>query len=446
MATNPLVSIFRIRDLRNRVLFTLGVLVVFRIGSIIPVPGIDMGALSKFFSGGGGTGATQGIVDYLDFFSGGAFKRFSIFMLGVMPYITTSIIMQVLMLVFPSLKRISEEDGGRKKIQRYTRYATVLVCMLQSIALLQIPLNYGVVVQGMAKWQFMLIGMLTTTAGTIFLMWMGEQINVKGVGNGISLLIFTGIVARMPNAFSVLIREIRNQNLNAVFVILTFVVYVAVVILVIYEQQGLRKIPVNYASRIVGRKQYRGQSSYIPFKINPSGVIPVIFASSILTIPVQIASSLASSGSSTFWGKAAMLLNTRGPLYLTLYTLLIIFFAYFYTQVSLNPVEISKQIRENGGSIPGIRSENMEAYLTRILNRIVLPGSLFLALIALIPSLLLIFIPGFPRQMAYIMGGTSLLILVGVDLDTMSQIEGHLKMHHHEGLTKKGGKLRSRNL
>ncbi|MCK5248444.1 MAG: preprotein translocase subunit SecY, partial [Spirochaetaceae bacterium] len=276
------------------------------------------------------------------------------------------------------------------------------------------------------------------------LMWLGEQINVKGVGNGISLLIFTGIVARMPNAFMVMFREIRARNLNEVFVILTFVMFVGVVVLVIYEQQGLRKIPVNYASRIVGRKQYRGQSSYIPFKINPSGVIPVIFASAILTIPVQLTSSLA-SGNSAFWGKVATALDTSGPMYLTLYTLLIIFFAYFYTQVSLNPVEISRQIRENGGSIPGIRSENMEAYLTRILNRIVLPGSLFLAMIALIPSLLIAVIPGFPRQMAYIMGGTSLLIMVGVDLDTMSQIEGHLKMHHHEGLTK-GGKLRSRNL
>jgi preprotein translocase subunit SecY len=442
MANNPLVDIFRISDLRKRVLFTLLVLVVFRLGSIIPIPGIDMGALSTFFSGSGGQ--TQGIVDYLDFFSGGAFKRFSIFMLGVMPYITTSIIMQVLMLVFPALKKISEEDGGRKKIQRYTRYATVLVCLLQGVALLRLPLNYGVVVPGMERWQFMLLGMLTTTAGTVFLMWMGEQINVKGVGTGISLLIFAGIVARMPNAFSVLIREIRAQNLNPVFVILTFVLFVAVVVMVIYEQQGLRKIPVNYASRIVGRKQYRGQSSYIPFKINPSGVIPVIFASSILTIPVQLASSLGSGGSE-FWGKMAQALNTRGPLYLTLYTLLIVFFAYFYTQVSLNPIEISRQIRENGGSIPGIRSENMEAYLTRILNRIVLPGSLFLAMIALIPSLLIIIIPGFPQQMAYIMGGTSLLIMVGVDLDTMSQIEGHLKMHHHEGLTK-GGKLRSRNL
>ena len=440
MANNPLVDIFRIRDLRSRVMFTLGVLVVHRIGSIIPIPGVDVGKLNRVIPGSEG----RGLVDFLDFFSGGAFSNSSIFMLGVMPYITTSIIIQVLMLVFPALKRISEEDGGRKKIQRYTRYATVAVCLVQGIALLRLPLGLDVVVEDMQRWQFMLIGMLTTTAGTVFLMWLGEQINVKGVGNGISLLIFTGIVARMPSAVSAMIREIRARNLNPVFVILTLVLYVAVVIVVVYEQQGLRKIPVNYAGRIVGRKQYSGQSSYIPFKINPSGVIPVIFASSILTIPVQIAQSMG-SGNSEFWARVQFALDPNRWLYIVLYTLLIIFFAYFYTQVSLNPIEISRQIRENGGSIPGIRSENMEGYLTRILNRIVLPGSIFLAMIALIPSLLIIVIPGFPREMAFIMGGTSLLIMVGVDLDTMSQIEGHLKMHHHEGLTR-GGRLRSRNL
>ena len=440
MANNPLVDIFRIRDLRSRVMFTLGVLVVHRIGSIIPIPGVDVGKLNRVIPGSEG----RGLVDFLDFFSGGAFSNSSIFMLGVMPYITTSIIIQVLMLVFPALKRISEEDGGRKKIQRYTRYATVAVCLVQGVALLRLPLGLDVVVEDMQRWQFMLIGMLTTTAGTVFLMWLGEQINVKGVGNGISLLIFTGIVARMPSAVSAMIREIRARNLNPVFVILTLVLYVAVVIVVVYEQQGLRKIPVNYAGRIVGRKQYSGQSSYIPFKINPSGVIPVIFASSILTIPVQIAQSMG-SGNSEFWARVQFALDPNRWLYIVLYTLLIIFFAYFYTQVSLNPIEISRQIRENGGSIPGIRSENMEGYLTRILNRIVLPGSIFLAMIALIPSLLIIVIPGFPREMAFIMGGTSLLIMVGVDLDTMSQIEGHLKMHHHEGLTR-GGRLRSRNL
>jgi len=442
MANNPIADIFRIRDLRNRVLFTLGILVVHRIGSVVPIPGIDMGMLSSQIERGAAD--NQGIIGFLDFFSGGAFSNFSLFMLGVMPYITTSIIMQVSMLVFPALKRIAEEDGGRKRIQRYTRYATVVICLFQGVLLLSYPLRAGVVIEGIADWQFMLVGMLTTTAGTIFLMWLGEQINVKGVGNGISLLIFTGIVARMPSASMVMIREIRARNLNPVFVILTIVMFVVVVILVIYEQQGLRKIPVNYAGRIVGRKQYRAQGSYIPFKINPSGVIPVIFASSILAIPIQLSTSL-SSGNSEFWGKVATALNTTGPVYLTLYPLLIIFFAYFYTQVSLNPVEISKQLRENGGSIPGIRSENMEKYLTRILNRIVLPGSIFLSMIALIPSLLILMIPGFPQQMAYIMGGTSLLIMVGVDLDTMSQIEGHLKMHHHDGLTK-GGKLRSRNL
>lgn len=443
MANNPLVDIFRIRDLRKRVLFTLGMLIVHRIGSVIPIPGIDVNALKLYFTAQAGAGAGLGIVDYLDFFAGGAFKNFSIFMLGIMPYISTSIIMQLLLLVFPRLKKISEEDGGRKKIQRFTRYGTVLVCLVQSWALTgyarRIP---DAINPALSGWRFIMIAIMTVTAGTVLLMWIGEQINARGIGNGISLLIFTGIVARMPGAISILIQEVRADNINEIFVIIALLVFVVVVVLVIYEQQGQRKIPVHYAKRIVGRKMYQGRNAYIPFKINPSGVIPVIFASSILTFPLQIASGLGAS--SAGWARVANFLRPNGGPYLVLYTILIVFFAYFYTQVSLNPMEIAKQIRENGGSIPGIRSENMEGYLTRILNRIVLPGSLFLALIALIPSFI-VNLFGFPQQVAFLMGGTSLLIMVGVDLDTMSQIEGHLKMHHHEGLTK-GGRLRSRNL
>jgi preprotein translocase subunit SecY len=246
----------------------------------------------------------------------------------------------------------------------------------------------------------------------------------------------------MPGAFSLLGKEIRNGNLNPVFVIFALLMFVGIIMLVIYEQQGQRKIPVNYAKRIVGRRIYGAQNTYIPIKINPSGVIPVIFASSILTFPLQIAGTLGSS--SKAWSQVASWLRPNGGPYLVLYTLLIVFFAYFYTQVSMNPIEIARQIRENGGSIPGIRSENMEEYLTKILNRIVLPGSMFLALIALIPSFI-VNLFGFPQQVAYLMGGTSLLIMVGVDLDTMSQIEGHLKMHHHDGLVKRG-KLKTRNL
>ncbi len=440
MAANPLVDIFRIRDLRERILFTLFILMIFRLGAAIPIPGINLNALKVYFltqQAAGGISVTQ----YLDFFAGGAFSRFSVFMLGIMPYISMSIIMQLLLLVFPALKKISEEEGGRKKIQRYTRYGTVIVALIQSFAVTvyadSIP-DAVTLPQGI----YTIISMLSVTSGTVFLMWMGEQINQRGIGNGISLLIFAGIVARMPNAIWILIQDIQRGDLNPVFVIVVFLMFVAVVALVIYEQRGQRKIPVHYAKRVVGRRMYGAQNTYVPFKINPSGVIPVIFASSVLTFPLQIAQSL---GPDVRWLQSvAVWLQPGGAPYLVVYTILIIFFAYFYTQVTLNPFEISKNIRENGGSIPGIRSEKMEEYFTRILNRIILPGALFLAFIAIIPTIVQQLFD-FPQQLAFLMGGTSLLIMVGVDLDLMSQIEGNLRMHHHEGLTKKG-RIRSRNL
>ncbi len=440
MASNALVDMFRIKDLRDRILFTFGMLLVFRLGSTLPIPGININALKLYFLSQEASG-TIGITEYINFFSGGAFKNFSVFMLGIMPYISMSIIMQLLVLVFPRLKKISEEDGGRKKIQRYTRYGTVLISLLQSYVVTiyadQIPNAVT-----MAKLPYTLLAMGTVTTGTVFLMWLGEQITQRGVGNGISLLIFAGIVARMPNAVTVLVREIRIGTLNPVFVLIVLAMFIGIIALVVYEQQGQRKIPVHYAKRVVGRKMYGAQNTYIPFKINPSGVIPVIFASSLLTFPLQIAGNL---GNKIKWfGDLASWLRPGGAPYLITYTLLIVFFAYFYTQVTLNPVEIAKQIRENGGSIPGIRSEKTEEYLSRILNRIVLPGSLFLAFIAVIPTIIQKMF-NIPIQVAMLMGGTSLLIMVGVDLDLMAQIEGHLRMHHHEGLVKKG-KIRSRNL
>ena len=438
--SNPIVDVFRIKDLRERILFTLFILMIFRLGAAIPIPGINLNALKVYFltqQAAGGISVTQ----YLDFFAGGAFSRFSVFMLGIMPYISMSIIMQLLLLVFPKLKKISEEEGGRKKIQRYTRYGTVVVSLIQSFAVTvyadSIP-NAITLPRGL----YTVISMLTVTSGTVFLMWMGEQINQRGIGNGISLLIFAGIVARMPNAFWILIQDIQRGDLNPVFVIVVFVMFIVVIMLVIYEQRGQRKIPVHYAKRVVGRRMYGAQNTYVPFKINPSGVIPVIFASSVMTFPLQIAQGL---GPSVRWLQGlASWLNPGGAPYLIVYTTLIIFFAYFYTQVTLNPIEISKNIRENGGSIPGIRTERMEGYFTRILNRIILPGALFLAFIAVIPTIVQQLF-NFPQQLAFLMGGTSLLIMVGVDLDLMSQIEGHLRMHHHEGLTRKG-RVRSRNL
>ncbi|MDR1444325.1 MAG: preprotein translocase subunit SecY [Treponema sp.] len=439
---NPLIGIFRVKELRERIIFTALMLVVFRVGAVLPIPGINVRELSAYFLSQASSG--NPIVDYLDFFAGGAFSNFSVFMLGIMPYISMSIIMQLLLIVFPALKKISQEDGGRKKIQSYQRIGTVGVCIIQAFAVTQYARSIilsGVNLLNMGMVPFSIIAIMTVTTGTMFLMWIGEQITRRGIGNGISLLIFAGIVARLPQALYELGDRVRN-GLNPVFVIVVFVVFVAVVALVVFEQQGQRKIQVNYAKRVVGRRMYGAQNTYIPFKINPSGVIPVIFASSILTFPLQIASTI---GANVAWLNAvSRALSPRGLLYNILYVLLIIFFAYFYTQVSLNPIEIAKQIRENGGSIPGIRAERIEEYLTKILNRIVLPGSLYLALIAVIPTFIQ-WAFDFPTSISYLMGGTSLLILVGVDLDTMSQVEGLLKMHHHEGLTKRG-RLKGRNL
>jgi len=440
---NPIIGMFRIKELRERILFTIGMLLVFRVGAVFPIPGINVRELSRYFLDQANSG--NPIVDYLDFFAGGAFSNFSVFMLGIMPYISMSIIMQLLLIVFPSLKKISQEDGGRKKIQKWQRYGTVVVCLIQSYAVTQYAQAISRSVNNLLFIDiraFTLIAMLTVTTGTMFLMWMGEQITKRGLGNGISLLIFAGIVARLPHAVYELIDMMRKGTLNPVFVVIVLVMFIAVVALVVLEQQGQRKIPVNYAKRVVGRKMYGAQNTYIPFKINPSGVIPVIFASSILMFPLQIAQTVG--GNVAWLASAARMLSPRGTLYNILYVLLIIFFAYFYTQVSLNPIEIAKQIRENGGSIPGIRSEKIEEYLTKILNRIVLPGSLYLALIAVIPTFIQ-WAFKFPTSISYLMGGTSLLIMVGVGLDTMSQLEGLLKMHHHEGLVKRG-KLRGRNL
>jgi preprotein translocase subunit SecY len=440
---NPLIGIFRVKELRERIFFTVIMLVIFRLGAVLPIPGINVQELNAYFLSQQNSG--NAIVDYLDFFAGGAFSNFSVFMLGIMPYISMSIIMQLLLIVFPSLKKISEEEGGRKKIQSYQRIGTVGVCLIQSFAVTQYAQSISRSVENLLSMNivpFTIIAILTVTTGTMFLMWMGEQITRRGIGNGISLLIFAGIVARLPQAVWELVSRVRAGDLNLVFVIVVFVMFVAVVALVVFEQQGQRKIPVHYAKRVVGRRMYGAQNTYIPFKINPSGVIPVIFASSILTFPLQIASTIG--GNVAWLAAVSRVLSPRGTLYNVLYVLLIIFFAYFYTQVTLNPMEIAKNIRENGGSIPGIRTERIEEYLTKILNRIVLPGSLYLAVIAVLPTLIQ-YLFNFPSSISYLMGGTSLLILVGVDLDTMSQVEALLKMHHHEGLTKRGH-LRGRNL
>ncbi len=436
---NPIVNMFKVKELRERVLFTFVILAVFRLGSVLTIPGINPQALTAYFDS-----LTRGnaFVDYMDFFAGGAFSNFSVFMLGVMPYISTQIILQLALIIFPSLKRIAQEDGGQKKVQAWTRVGTVFVCLIQSLAVTVYATSIPGAIVLESQLAFKLIAMLTVTTGTMITVWLGEQITARGIGNGVSMLIFAGIVARLPAAVWELGRMVLNGDINIVFVFVVIIMFIGIIALVVYEQQGQRKIPVHYAKRVVGRKMYGGNSSYIPFKINPSGVIPVIFASSFLQFPLQIATSL---GPNVRWlNKLSAFLVPTGLWYNVFFVLLIVFFAYFYTQVTLNPTEIARQIRENGGSIPGIRTDKTEGYMQKVLNRLVLPGSLYLAVIAVLPTVIQTLF-GFPQSISMLMGGTSLLILVGVDLDTMSQIEALLKMHHHDGLVKKG-KIRSRNL
>lgn len=425
---NSLVQMMRIQELRKRVIFTVLLLIFTRLGTVIPLPGIDPVALRAVFQGSGVAGS-MGLTEYLNFFSGGGFANCSVFLLGVMPYISTQIIFQLLMIIIPALKRMVKEPTGAKKIQKYTRYATIPVCLLQATAMgfyaLSLP---GVVTIG--RGAFITMTLITCTAGTMLEVWIGERITARGVGNGISLLIFAGIVARIPEAITTMVKGIIDGSINIISVVILLVVFFGIIILVIYEEKGVKKIYVTYSKRVVGRKVYGAQSTHIPLKINPSGVIPVIFASAILTLPIQIATTL---GPDVKWLQSvANALDPQRPLYIILYSLMIVAFAFFYTQVTLNPVEIAKNIRDNGGSIQGVRADKMEEYLQKILNRIVLPGSLFLAFIALVPTLVqLIF--NFPSNVAMLFGGTSLLILVGVDLDTMRSIESIMKMHHTEG-------------
>ncbi|MCI1207926.1 MAG: preprotein translocase subunit SecY [Treponema sp.] len=444
MASNPIVNMFRIKELRDRMLFTFAVLAVFRLGSVLTIPGIDATVLLDYFDNLASQNKNA-FASYMDFFVGGAFSRFSVFMLGVMPYISMQIIMQLALIIFPSLKRVAEEDGGQQKIAAWTRIGTVFVCLIQSFAVTVYAESIPGAIILQSNLAFKLLAILTVTTGSMITVWLGDQITAHGIGNGISMMIFAGIVARLPNAVVELGQKVSNGEINIVFVIVVLIMFVGIVALVIYEEEGERKIPVHYAKRVVGRKMYGGQNTYIPFKINPSNVIPLIFASSFLTFPLQIVSTIGNNPTSARWiSKLSAFLNPTGVWYNILLVILIIFFAYFYTQVTLNPIEIAKNIRENGGSIPGIRTDKTEEYLQRVLNRLILPGSLFLAAIAVLPTVIQNLF-GFPQSISYLMGGTSLIIMVGVDLDTMSQVEALLKMHHHDGLVRKG-KIRSRNL
>jgi len=458
-------NIFRVPDLRKRILFTLAMLAVYRLGSHIPTPGINADALSQLFDQNSG-----GFLGYLNLFSGGNFRRLTIFALGIMPYITASIILQLLTVVYEPLAKLQKEgELGRKKITQWTRYLTVLLAALQSFVIainlqgagtgVQLVINPGT--------PFVLMTMLTLTTGSAFIMWLGEQITERGIGNGMSLLIFAGIVVGLPRAIADLAGKVQTSawcGFTPFAIILMLAVMLFVVAFVVFVERSERRIPVQYAKRVVGRKMMGGQQTYMPLRVNSGGVMPVIFASSILSFPAMIAQ--------VEWIKNGRYISTffkaigyGEPLYTLLYALGIIFFAYFYVSIVFNPGDVSDNMRKYGGFIPGIRpGPRTKDYINDVLTRITLAGALYLIVISLIPEFMLTgihlnhlpvwlggnFFERLPNWMTnglgvtFYFGGTSLLIVVGVAMDTVNQIESQLVMRHYEGFTPRSGRIRGR--
>ncbi|HPF93215.1 MAG TPA: preprotein translocase subunit SecY [Tenuifilaceae bacterium] len=424
-------NIFKIEDLRNRILYTLGILLIYRLGSFVVLPGInpaELGALKNQ--------TADGIMGLLDMFSGGAFSNASIFALGIMPYISASIVVQLLGIAIPYFQRLQKEgESGRRKINQITRYLTVIILILQAPAYLanlhaQLPTS-AFALQGI---YFTVSSTIILIAGTMFIMWLGEKITDKGIGNGISLIIMIGIIARLPFALAAEFFQRAEEMAGGlvmflVEMVILFVVFMFSILLV----QGTRKIPVQYAKRIVGNKQYGGVRQYIPLKVNSAGVMPIIFAQALMFLPMM----LASFDSETTTGIAAAFSDFTGFWYNFTFALLIIAFTYFYTAVTINPNQMAEDMKKNGGFIPGVKpGRKTVEFLDAIMSRITLPGSIFLALIAILPAFAMIL--GVNNQFAQFFGGTSLLILVGVVLDTLQQIESHLLMRHYDGLMKTG--------
>lgn len=414
----------RIGDLRRKILYTMGLLVVFRIGSFVPVPGVDAAALADQLGVEGGN-----IFGFLNLFSGGALGRFTIFALGVQPYITASIIMQLLTVVIPKLEELAKEGGeGRKKIQEYTRYGTVVLGIVQAIGVTSLARSWGVFTDPSAF--TMITTVLTLTAGATFLMWLGEKISEHGIGNGISLLIFSGIVAGVPVGTWNILQALGEGGINPFSLLFFLVAGLLVIVAIIMVQQGERRIPVQYAKRVVGRRMYGGQSTHIPMKVNQAGVIPVIFASSVLMFPLTLAQFVPSIAG---FVDRVIGIGTLG--YNLLYFVMVIFFTYFYTAVTWNPVDVADNMRKYGGFIPGLRPGRPTAqYLDRVLSRLTMAGALFLGFIAVMPYVMAA-ITAMPTTFLSF-GGTGLLIVVGVALDTMKQIEAQLLMRHYEGFLK----------
>ena len=414
---------FRLPDLKRRILFTLAALFVYRLGAHVPTPGVDAAALGKLFDQGT-------LLGFLDLFAGGALSRFSIFALGVTPYINSSIVMQLLAVVVPSIEKMQKEgEEGRKKIVQWTRYGTIVFAFIQAVGMTGWLRGLGIYSGGMLD---IILVSLTLTTGAVAVMWLGEIMSDHGIGNGISLLIFAGIVVRIPEAIIRTVSLVRLGEMNVLVMLLAIIIMVAVIAGCVMLQEGQRRLPVQYAKRMVGNKMYGGQSSFIPLRVNTAGVIPIIFASSVLLFPYTIAGLFQHSIARMI--QQAM--SPSSPIYMILYVLMIIFFSYFYTAVVFKPEDISNNMKKNGGFILGIRpGKPTTDYIEQVMGRITLGGSIALAVIAIIPTVM----TGLMNINTFYFGGTAVIIVVGVALDTVHQIEGQLLMRHYEGILKRRG-------
>lgn len=421
-------NIFKIPELKKRVLFALGMLAVYRIGCHIPTPGIDGQALAHFFKQAQGT-----LLGMFDMFSGGALEKLTVFALGIMPYISSSIIFQLLTVVVPAIEKLSKEgEAGRKKIIQYTRYGTIVLSVVQamgiSIGLESMRGPAGELVVPSPGWGFRIMTIITLTAGTAFIMWLGEQMSEKGVGNGISLIIFAGIVCRIPSAIGTSIRLLSVGQLSLFVLLLVLIVMFAVIALIVYVERAQRRMPIHYAKRVVGLKTYGAQTSHLPLKINMSGVIPPIFASSIIMFPATVANFI-----NVPWvQRAAKSLSPGNWAYEILYVAFIVFFCYFYTAVTFNPIDVADNIKKHGGYIPGIRpGKETSEYLDKVLTKLTFVGAIYISAVCVLPSLLIS-----KFNLPFYFGGTALLIAVGVGMDTVAQIESHLITRSYEGFMK----------
>jgi len=424
-------------ELKNRIWFTLGLLIIYRLGTYIPIPGIDPAVLAELFNQQRG-----GILGMFDMFSGGALGRMTVFALNIMPYISASIIMQLMTAVSPHLEALKKEgEVGRKKINQYTRYGTVVLALFQSFGI-------AVGLEGMQGTQgaavidpgafFRITTVITLTGGTIFLMWLGEQITARGIGNGISLIIFAGIVANLPSALAATLELGRTGALSAVFIVLLLIIAVATITIMVFMERAQRRVLVQYPKRQVGNKMFGGEASHMPLKINTAGVIPPIFASSLLLLPLTVAQFTAGQGPEWLQTVVAMLSHGQ-PLYILAYVGMIVFFAFFYTAIVFNPTETAENLKKHGGFIPGIRPGKSTAdYLDYVLTRLTVIGAAYLSIICVLPEILIS-----QYAVPFYFGGTSLLIVVSVTMDTVAQIHSHLLAHQYEGLIKKT-KLRGR--